>query len=451
MKKFFLFMVIFGLAFAGIQKVEAEEVAVTAIEASDVKTLNIPCVKAQGISYKVTLKEYLPSDAEKKEVNLNSQEVSFWELANADILPQPPAACGIWDEKTFNFNSCEGDFKFRRDMEGKDVFGFYWVKEPIPTTSIGNLDVSQPTVDTKQGVTVYFVNPNIKSALYEATGINSGSFTEGKDGYFYAILDFPTVGAKTITVSGNDFCGATAIGSTVEVTVKDPCADSTSPSIPFLHVSPKTVRLNENVKISFSGNPNIQSSSYTTSDGQKGNFIKPDPDKIPDKFTVDDIKFATPGKKTITVNVVNSCQKTASQSFDVLVCGDNIGFSIVDNQVKFGDGKIPSTGYDPAPKDSDLVIFDINRTIIVRESATNHLVSFAYKVDPSSLETTIRIFDYFHEIPNKTDPLYEFKTQTDGEYSSIIIPHDGLFDLLIEATDQCGTYQKVFSVQFQRP
>jgi len=111
MKRFFLFMVIFGLAFAGIQKVEAEEVAVTAIKASDVKTLNIPCVKAEGIFYNVNLKEYPLSEAKKKELNLNSQEVSFWELANATPLEQAnTATCGIWNEKTFDFDSCQGDF-----------------------------------------------------------------------------------------------------------------------------------------------------------------------------------------------------------------------------------------------------------------------------------------------------------------------------------------------------
>jgi len=445
MKRFFLFMVIFGLAFAGIQKVEAEEVAVTAIKASDVKTLNIPCVKAEGIFYNVNLKEYPLSDAKKTELNLNSQEVSFWQLANATEFEQAhiTATCGKWDEKTFDFDSCQGDFRFRRDMEGKDVFGFFWIRYPkYPVSAI----VSQSTVDMdlksgiSQDVRIYFISKYIESPSYEATDGKSGNFTPDANGYFNVTLNFSSPGVKTVKISGTDpLCGAYT--DTKTITVKDPCDEISPPSISNL----KATAVKQVVSVSFGANPNIEKASYTTSDGTPGGDFTGDGKG---NFT-GTLNFSTSGKKTITVNVVNICKKTASKSVDVLVCGDKIAFSVDGNKVYFGDGKkYFSTGYDPEPKPSDLLLFDFNRTITVRESATKHLVSFDYTVDPSNTQIKVKISDNFREIQT---PFAEFDVQTSGSYSSIIIPHDGLYDILIEATDQCGTYQKVFSVQFQRP
>ncbi len=444
MRRFVLFMVIFGLAFAGIQKVEAEEVAVatpevTAVAVSVAKTLNIPCVKAEGIYYNVDLKEYPLSESKKKELNLNSQEVSFWQLANANEFKQPDTvvSCGIWNEKTFDFDSCEGYFKFGRDMEGKDVFGFYWIKYPkYPISPI----VSQSTVDIDQEVRIYFTTQDIKAPSYEATDGKSGNFTPDANGYFNAALKFSSPGVKTVKISGTDpLCGAYT--DTKTITVKDPCDAISPPSISNL----KATALKQVVSVSFGANPNIEKASYTTSDGTPGGDFTGDGKG---NFT-GTLNFSTSGKKTITVNVVNSCKKTASQSVDVLVCGDNIAFSIDGNKVYFGDGKKSfSSGYDPEPKPSDLLLFDINRTITVRESPTKHLVSFDYTIDPPSTKIKVKISDKFGEIQT---PFAEFEVQTSGSYSDAIIPHDGLFDLLIEATDQCGTYQKVFSVQFQRP
>ena len=470
MKRFFLFMVIFGLAFAGIQKVEAEEVAVTAIKASDVKTLNIPCVKAEGIFYNVNLKEYPLSDAKKKELNLNSQEVSFWELANATPLEQAnTATCGIWNEKTFDFDSCEGYFKFSRDMEGKDVFGFFWIQYPkIPISPI----VSQSTVELdfnsriSQEVRIdihnrtndpsYKVIKDLSYTVTDATKVievtdgkeaeitsgESRKFTsDAKAENFNVTLKFSSPGVKTVNISGTDaLCGAYT--DTKTITVKDPCDEISPPSISNL----KATAVKQVVTVSFGANPNITKASYTTSDGTPGGDFT---DIGKGNFEAK-LNFSTSGKKTITVNAVNSCQKKASpQSVDVMVCSDNIGFSIDSNKVYFGDGKkYVSTGYDPAPKDSDLVLFDINRAILVRESATKHLVSFDYTIDPPNTQIKVKISDKFGEIQT---PFAEFDVQSSGSYSDAILPHDGLYDILIEATDQCGTYQKVFSVQFQRP
>lgn len=461
MRRFVLFMVIFGLAFAGIQKVEAEEVAVTAIKASDVKTLNIPCVKAQGISYKVTLKGYLPSDAEKKELNLNSQEVSFWELANADVLPQPPAACGIWDEKTFNFNSCEGDFRFRRDMEGKDVFGFYWVKEPNPTISIGNPIVLQSTVDTKQEVKICFINKDIKEASYETSEGGKGDFElvekESTDtclgmktGFYLAPktgsnLNFSSPGVKTVKISGKDSCGVSATDASVNITVKDPCDEVSPPTISNLTAT----AVKQAVTVLFGANPNIKEVSYTTSDGTK--VEKSGSDKN-GNFNAT-LNFSTSGKKTITVDVVNSCEKKASKSVDVMVCGSDSKLSIVGNKVYFGEGsKVSSSGFDPglSTTPTDLLLFDLNRTLIVRENSTKHLVSFDYTVDPANPVTEIRITDHFREI---LPPFYGPVVSDTNirNFSMPITLSDGLYDLSIKLTNQCETYEKVFPVQFQRP
>jgi len=462
MKRFFLFMVIFGLAFAGIQKVEAEEVAVTAIKASDVKTLNIPCVKAEGIFYNVNLKEYPLSDAKKKELNLNSQEVSFWQLANATEFEQAniTATCGKWDEKTFDFDSCQGDFRFRRDMEGKDVFGFFWIRYPkYPVSAI----VSQSTVDMdlksgiSQDVRIYFTSKYIESPSYEATDGKSGNFTPDANGYFNVTLNFSSPGVKTVKISGTDpLCGAYT--DTKTITVKDPCDEISPPSISNL----KATAVKQVVSVSFGANPNIEKASYTTSDGTPGGDFTGDGKG---NFT-GTLNFSTSGKKTITVNAVNSCQKKASQSVDVLVCGDNIGFSIDGNKVYFGEekNKVSASGSDPTLNRvaSDLVFFDLNRTITTHEGGTKQLISFDYTLDPSSTKIKVRIIDNFHEFLN---PLDEFEVQTSGSYSKAIIPYNrlydilylGIYDILIEASisgvsdDQCQTYRKVFSVQFQRP
>jgi len=444
MKKIFLFMVIFGLAFVGVQKVEA---------------LDIPCLKIQGSFYKIALKDYTPSETEKGEEKL-SNDSSFWQIADWQKATDM-TSCGTWDEDKCNFNSCEGIFEFHRDMAGKDVLGLYWVKKPNPTTPIGNPIVLQSTVDTKQEVKICFINKDIKEASYETSEGGNGDFEFMKEesadtclgmktGFYLAPkagtkLNFSSPGIKTVKISGKDFCGVSATDASVNITVKDPCDAVSSPTIPPLTVSSKPARLNQEVTVSFGGNPNIETASYTTSDGQTGSFNR-DTNGI---FTAIP-KFSTSGKKTITVNAVNSCQKKASpQSVDVMVCGDNIGFSIDGNKVYFGDGKkYFSTGYDPAPKDSDLVLFDINRTILVRESATKHLVSFDYTIDPPNTQIKVKISDKFGEIQT---PFAEFDVQSSGSYSDAILPHDGLYDILIEATDQCGTYQKVFSVQFQRP
>jgi len=500
MKRFFLFMVIFGLAFAGIQKVEAQEVeAVTVAAPAAVKTLNIPCVKVEECEnaevkcmnpkvtfYNVNLKEYPLSEAKKKELNLNSQEVSFWELANATPLEQAnTATCGIWNEKTFDFDSCEGYFKFSRDMEGKDVFGFFWIQYPkIPISPI----VSQSTVELdfnsriSQEVRIdihnrtndpsYKVIKDLSYTVTDATKVievtdgkeaeitsgESRKFTsDAKAENFNVTLKFSSPGVKTVNISGTDaLCGAYT--DTKTITVKDPCDEISPPSISNL----KATAVKQVVTVSFGANPNITKASYTTSDGTPGGDFT---DIGKGNFEAK-LNFSTSGKKTITVNAVNSCQKKASQSVDVLVCGDNIGFSIDGNKVYFGEekNKVSASGSDPTLNRvaSDLVFFDLNRTITTHEGGTKQLISFDYTLDPSSTKIKVRIIDNFHEFLN---PLDEFEVQTSGSYSKAIIPYNrlydilylGIYDILIEASisgvsdDQCQTYRKVFSVQFQRP
>lgn len=436
MKRFLLFMVIFGLAFAGVQKVGADDIS-------------IPCLKSTNRTfYDITLKSYEPSASEKSEQNLSeSKDVSFWEITawKNEGNTAETVSCGTWNEKTYDIDSCEGSFRFHRDMGRQDVFGFYWIRSPNPPASIGVLQVLQSTVEINQDVRIYFTEPAIKTASYTASDGQHGDFSRDANGYFDATLKFSSAGSKKVRISGTNLCGVAISESEASITVRDPCEDISPPSIPNL----KATAVKQDVSISFGVNPNIETASYKTSDGQSGTFTR----DAGGTFKAA-LQFSTAGNKTITVDAVNSCGKKASESVDVVICSDNSLPSIVNDTVYFGaDRKTPSSN----PRDlnsgtitTDLLLFDFRPQPLVRETTVKHLVSFDYTADPSNPVTEIRISDYFREIPI----LYDSKVQSEinsGSFSQTIILSDGLYDLLIEITNGCGTYRKIFSVQFQRP
>lgn len=216
MKRFFVFMIIFMFAFIGLQKAEA---------------LDIPCLEKQGNFYKTTLKEYMPSDSEKKEQNFSdSQGISFWEMTDwnkADTTAQ----CGAWDEKTFNFTfPCKGIFEFHQDIGGPDIFGFYWKQIPNQSPSVGTPTVSAAMVDVNKDVIISFVPDNVDTASYTTSDGQNGSFKRDAAGNFAAILNFSSAGVKTVSISGADSCG-TSVFQSISVTVTNLCADNRSPSV----------------------------------------------------------------------------------------------------------------------------------------------------------------------------------------------------------------------------
>ncbi len=123
MKRFFVVMMIFAIAFTGIQNVGADE--------------PIPCLKKGNNYYQTTLREYTFGNTGQ------NWEMTSWNKA-ATTTP-PTSLCGTWDDTTNNFDfPGKGTYQFNRDMDGPYILGFYWklipetVNYTLKVTNVGN-------------------------------------------------------------------------------------------------------------------------------------------------------------------------------------------------------------------------------------------------------------------------------------------------------------------------
>jgi len=216
MKRFFLFMVMFIIAFTVAQNAES---------------FDIPCIEKQGAFYKTTLREYTPSDSEKREQNLSgSQGIFLWEMTDWS-KSDTTAQCGMWNEATKNFTfPCKGLFEFHRDMGGPDIFGFYWKQTQNQTPSVGVPTLSSAMVDVNKDVVISFVPNNINTASYTTSDGQTGTFSRDASGNFTTALNFSSVGVKTVSISGVDTCG-TSVSQSTSVTVTNICAKNSPPSL----------------------------------------------------------------------------------------------------------------------------------------------------------------------------------------------------------------------------